>query len=160
MAKIKTLTGTPPAFDLDITMLELDGSDAEIGFKCLGRTLRDWHPVAVKRITDDANHMIEAAEARETEAAKKEAPQPEPAAKAKAKAKSKRLEVNAAEMQEAVEKNLSRSAEIIREVATGWDLDDEFSDENIKLMCATYPGVHQRLWEKYDARIRGDRLGK
>jgi hypothetical protein len=52
-----------------------------------------------------------------------------------------------------------QTTEIIREVATGWDLDDEFTDANIAQLCSRFPGVHQKLWQAYDARIRGDRLG-
>lgn len=159
MAKIKSLVGNPPDFHLPITMQELDGSDAEFIFKCKGRTLRDWHPIAVKRMTADANAMLEAAEARAAADAKSDEPATDSAPKVKSKAKTKRLEVTDAQMQEAVEKGLAGTTEIIREVACGWDLDDEFTDENIALMCSRYPGVHQRLWGQYDARIRGNRLG-
>lgn len=156
MAKIKSLVGAPPEFHLPIALKDLDGSDAEVIFKCVGRTLRDWHPLAIKRITDDANAMLEVEEAREGLEVKSD----EPAAAApKRKAKAKRFKVSGEELQQSIEKGLVQTTEIIREVATGWDLDDEFTDANIAQLCSRFPGVHQRLWQAYDARIRGDRLG-
>lgn len=161
MAKVKSLVGNPADFHLPITMQELDGTDAEFVFTCKGRTLRDWHPLSVKRMTADANAMLDAVEAREAAEAKNDEPAVDdvPKPKSKAKAKTKRIEVTDAQLQESVDKGLARTTEIIREVASGWDLDDEFNDENIGLMCSRYPGVHQRLWEQYDARVRGNRLG-
>ncbi|MPS98609.1 MAG: hypothetical protein E2581_08925 [Pseudomonas sp.] len=156
MAKIKSLVGAPPEFHLPIALKDLDGSDAEVIFKCVGRTLRDWHPLAIKRITDDANAMLEVEEAREALEAKSD----EPAAAApKRKTKATRFEISDEDLQQSIDKGLVQTTEIIREVATGWDLDDEFTDANIALLCSRFPGVHQKLWQAYDARIRGDRLG-
>jgi hypothetical protein len=156
MAKIKSLVGAPPEFHLPIALKDLDGSDAEVIFKCQGRTLRDWHPLAIKRITDDANAMLEVEEARDGLEAKSD----EPAAGApKRKTKAKRFEVTGEELQQSIDKGLVQTTEIIREVATGWDLDDEFTDANLAQLCSRFPGVHQKLWQAYDARIRGDRLG-
>lgn len=151
--KIKTLSGAPADFHIPITVQELDGSEAEIIFTCKGRTLKDWHPVFVQQLTDDANNMIEAAETQEAAKTASET-------KKKGEAKpQKRLEFNAAELEEAVQKGLSRAIEIIRKVAGGWDLEDEFSDANLEALTSRYPGVHQALWAKYDERIRGNRLG-
>lgn len=156
MAKIKSLVGAPPEFHLPVALKDLDGSDAEVIFKCVGRTLRDWHPLAIKRITDDANAMLEVEEAREGPEVKSD----EPATAApKRKTKAKRFEVSGEELQQSIDKGLVQTTEIIREVADGWDLDDEFTDANIALLCSRFPGVHQKLWQAYDARIRGDRLG-
>lgn len=157
MAKIKSLVGAPPEFHLPIALKDLDGSDAEVIFKCVGRTLRDWHPLAIKRITDDANAMLEVEEAREGLEAKSD--EPAAAAPQKRKTKAKRFEVSDEDLQQSIDKGLVQTTEIIREVATGWDLDDEFTEPNIALLCSRFPGVHQKLWQAYDARIRGDRLG-
>lgn len=163
MAKIKSLVGAPPEFHLPIALKDLDGSDAEVIFKCQGRTLRDWHPLSVKRIADDGNAMAEVADAyAEAEAAaeKVEADQEAaPKPKSRARAKPKRYEVSEEKVQAEIDKGLARTADIIREVATGWDLDDEFTDANIANLCSRFPGVHQKLWQAYDDRIRGDRLG-
>lgn len=164
MAKIKSLVGAPPEFHLPIALKDLDGSDAEVIFKCVGRTLQDWHPLSVKRLTDDGNAMAEVAEAyaaeAEAEAEKVEATEEAgPKRKSRAEAKSKLHEFSEEKAQAEINKGLARMAEIVREVATGWDLDDEFTDANIALLCSRFPGVHQKLWQAYDARIRGDRLG-
>lgn len=160
MAKIKSLSGAPADFHIPVTVHELDGTGAEIIFTFKGRTLRDWHPMALKRMTEDANMMIDAAEEREklAEATVGEAEAEEGQAKRK-KTKHKRLEYKEKEAHDVMQKGLARSAEIIQEVAIGWDLEDEFNEDNLKTLCARYPGVHQRAWEKYDARIRGNRLG-
>ena len=161
MAKIKTLSGAPADFHIPITVHELDGSEAEIIFTLKGRTLRDWHPMAVKRMTEDANMMIDAAEERDklTEAMGDGDGGEDAQPKRKKAAKTKRLEFKEQEAQDVLQKGLARSAEIVLEVAVGWDLEDEFNAENLKVLCSRYPGVHQQLWEKYDARIRGNRLG-
>lgn len=157
MAKIKSLSGNPADFHVPVVMKELDGkTDAEFIFTCKGRTLRDWHPMAVKRMADDANAMLDAAEAQKA-AEEKDAEETAPAKKTKAK--SARIKVTEADANKAIDEGLKRMVEIVRAVATGWDLDDEFSDENIEQACSMYPGIHQELWRKYDERIRGNRSG-
>lgn len=159
MAKIKSLSGAPADFHIPITVRELDGSESEIIFAFKGRTLSDWHPMAIKRMTEDANAMIDAAEEREKLEGQAADTPDEAEEKPKRKTKAKRLEYKEDEMTAAVQKGLARSAGILLEIAVGWDLEDEFTAENLQLLCSRYPGVHQQAWEKYDARIRGNRLG-
>lgn len=160
--KIKSLSGNPADFHLPIIARALDGTEMEVIFTFKGRTLKDWHPIATKRMTDDANHMIAATEEREDlgkqiQIAETDA---EPAEGApKRKKKSKRIEFDESKANEAIDRNLRRSVEIIREVAAGWDLDDDFTDENLESLCSRYPGIHQEAWGKYDSRVRGNRLG-
>lgn len=160
--KIKSLTGNPADFHLPITARDLDGTEVEVIFTFKGRTLRDWHPVATKRMTDDANRMISASEEREDlekqiQIAETDA---EPAEGAtKRKKKTKRIDFDESKANEAIDTNLRRSVEIIREVASGWDLDDDFTDENLESLCSRFPGIHQEVWGKYDSRVRGNRLG-
>ena len=159
MAKIKSLSGAPEDFHIPITVRELDGTESEIIFTFKGRTLREWHPMAVKRMTEDANAMIDAAEEREKLEGKAADTPDDAEEKPKRKTKAKRLEYKEDEMAAAVQKGLARAADILNSIAVGWDLEDEFNAENLQLLCSRYPGVHQSAWEKYDARIRGNRLG-
>lgn len=160
--KIKSLSGNPADFHLPITARDLDGTEVEVIFTFKGRTLRDWHPLATKRLTDDANHMIAAAEEREdvekqVQITESDADPAE--GTTKRKKKSKRIDFDEAKANESISSNLRRAVEIIREVATGWDLDDEFTDENLESLCSRYPGIHQEAWGKYNERVRGNRLG-
>lgn len=161
MAKIKTLSGAPADFHLPITVKELDGTENEIIFKMKGRTLREWHPVATKRMTEDANNIIAAAEEREAAEAKLKAASESQADAQEDDAPKKlsRIEYDEDAANDVIQKGLGRATEIIMEVASGWDLDDEFSDENLATLCSRYPGVHQQIWEKYNERVRGNRLG-
>lgn len=143
MAKLTKLAGAPANFPLEVEVQDLSGSPVEVGFICIGQTLRDWHPVAVRRAADDANHALDAAAT----------------VKAQTDDGGERLVVNEADVAAGLDKGMQRMVAIIREVANGWDLEDEFSDENIAVLCSKFPGVHQLLWVKYDRRIRGDRLG-
>jgi hypothetical protein len=48
---------------------------------------------------------------------------------------------------------------VFREIVAGWDLDDEFSDENIRRLCDNYAGAGFAVLEKYLNEIRGARRG-
>lgn len=168
MAKIKTLTGNPADFPLPIKVHELDGTEAEIILTFKGRTLRDWHPIAVKQMTDDANNLLAAENAQQEarESSEAGANGAESAADEEAKRKPRKkseklkpMEFDPAAVEETMKTGLKRSTDVIRLLANGWDLDIEFSDANIELLCTTYPGVHQTAWAEYDRRIRGNRLG-
>lgn len=148
MAKLINLDEAPENFELTITTKNLKGADVEIPFTCIGRTLRDWHPIAVRRMAEDANQSIDAAEKAKTgdgQTSAEETP--------------RRVVVSDTEVQEGIERGLGRMSEIITEVAVGWGLSNEYSADNLAKLCSKFPGVHQQLWERYDARIRGDRLG-
>ncbi|MDR0215616.1 MAG: phage tail assembly chaperone [Comamonas sp.] len=143
MAKLTTLAGAPADFPLEVQVQDLSGAPVDVGFICIGRTLSDWHPIAVHRAADDANHALDAAAT----------------VKARSDTGQERLVINEAEVQEGLDKGFGRMIQIIREASNGWDLADEFSDANIAVLCSKFPGIHQSLWAKYDRRIRGDRLG-
>jgi hypothetical protein len=147
--KLKTLSGDPEDFFIPITVVNLSGKELEIIFKCQGRTLKDWHPIFAQQLTDDANNIIDAETAKDEAKAEDDTK----------KKKQKRLEFNSAELDEAVNKGLGKTVAIIRKVAVGWDLEDEFSDVKLEELSAKFPGTHQKLWAEYDSRIRGNRLG-
>lgn len=161
--KLKTLTGKPADFALTVTSKTLDGVDVEITFTAIGRTLREWHPIYVKRLSEEANANIEAAETAEAaeaaevaaaEAAAESAPVKDTP---KRKKKRKKLEYNATETASKVEDALQRGADLVREFASGWDLELDFTDENIKNLIAQYPGVQQEAHQKYNQTLIGHR---
>lgn len=143
MTKLTTLTGAPADFPLEVEVRDLSGVPFDITFICHGRTLRDWHPVAIRRAADDANHALASAEI----------------VKSKEVSGNDRLIVDEADVQSSLDKGLERMVSIILEVAQGWDLEDDFNAAGIAQLCSKFPGVHQALWAKYDQRVRGDRLG-
>lgn len=149
MAKLINLDEAPENFELTITTKNLKGADVEISFTCRGRTLRDWHPIAIRRMAEDANQSIDAAEKA------KDGNGPAPADETPRR----RVVVSDVEVQEGIERGLGQMSEIIGEVAVGWGLSNEYNAANLATLCSKFPGVHQQLWAKYDARIRGDRLG-
>jgi len=148
MAKLKTLAGAPANFPLTIETQDLAGNDVEITFTAIGRTLRDWHPIYIKRVTDEANASIENAEKAQADAE---------AAAGKAKRKAKPVAFNEAEVQNNMEKALQTAVGLVREVACGWELDDEFTDDAIKDLISKYPGIQQVAHQKYHDAISGNR---
>lgn len=48
---------------------------------------------------------------------------------------------------------------VFREIVAGWDLDDEFCDENIRRLCDNYAGAGYAVLNKYLSEIRGARQG-
>lgn len=151
--KLKTLIGKPADFTLNVKAQELDGSEVEIPFVCIGRTTLDWQPVALARLEKDANALIDAEEKIDAE---KEKAASEEGADAKPK-KRQRVKIPHAEIAKNTEKGLVEAVAMVREVASGWELEYDFTDENIRLAIVRFPGVQTRLWQEYDARVKGNR---
>lgn len=149
--KLATLS-KPADFPLAITVQELDGSEVQIPFTCIGRTTLDWQPIALARLEKDANALIDQEEKLQAEQEKTAAAAPEDKPK-----KRQRIKIPHAEIAKTTEKGLAEAVAMVREVAGGWGLEIEFSDENIRKAIALYPGVQAKLWQEYDARIKGNR---
>lgn len=149
--QLKTLKGAPPSFPITVTTKDLSGQDVEITFTAIGRTLRDWHPIYMKRLADEANANIAAQEKAKAAvgAADDERADNEPA---------EPVVYNADEVSANIEDALKRGAALVREVATGWALDVEFADAAITDLIAQYPGVQQVLHQQYHQTIMGHRV--
>ncbi|MDH5858990.1 phage tail assembly chaperone [Lampropedia aestuarii] len=157
MAKLKTLQGAPKDFDLPVSLDNLDGSQSEIIFKCIGRTLRDWQPLYLQRLAGEVNAKIDAQDKLDQQA---QAPE-EGAKKSKKKeatSEAKRIAINEEEIRETLESSLNSPVEIIQEVARGWDLEDDFTSDNLKELINRYPGVQAKLFQQYHERILGNRV--
>lgn len=50
-------------------------------------------------------------------------------------------------------------AEILLECVKAWDLDDEFSAENVKRLCEAYPGAGGVIVSRYIVELSGIRQG-
>lgn len=150
MAKLKTLAGNPPDFPFTVTMQNLNGEDIEIGFTGIGRTLVDWMPIFSKRATDEANSTIAAIDEQEEER-KKFAEQDSKGEKRKP------IKFNKADIDKKMQEGVAKGVALIREVAKGWDLDDEFNDANLAKLIAQFPGAQQKAHEQYHQRILGNR---
>ena len=48
-------------------------------------------------------------------------------------------------------------AETLIDCVVGWDLDDEFTPQNVKLFCNNYPGAAYAIVTDYMAELRGHR---
>lgn len=46
----------------------------------------------------------------------------------------------------------------VKAVATGWELDDEFTDENIAKLCSNYAGAGFAIVQTYLDELRGARV--
>ncbi|GGA05586.1 phage tail assembly chaperone [Dyella caseinilytica] len=46
---------------------------------------------------------------------------------------------------------------IVQDMAAGWDLDDEFTPDNIATLCDNYPGAGGAILDAYLAELRGAR---
>ena len=154
--KLTTLA-KPADFPLEIKTVNLAGEEVTITFTGIGRTLRDWMPVALKRLETEANERLDAEEKRQELMAGTDKPEAEADAKSSKPKKVKRITLNAADAVKGQEEALDKAAAKVREFALGWDLEEEFSDANIKELIVMFPGIQGDGWEQYDARIKGAR---
>lgn len=152
--KLTTL-GKPADFSLPITVQELDGTDVQIPFIGIGRTTLEWQPITLARIERESKALLEREEKLEAEKAK--ATETPKADEAKKPAKRKQFAIPHAEIAKTTEQGFQAAVDSIREVASGWELEDDFTDENIKAAVARFPGLQAKLWQEYDARIKGNR---
>lgn len=53
----------------------------------------------------------------------------------------------------------SEDVEVITEIATGWDLDDAFNEDNVAKLTQNYIGSARAILEKYISENSGARLG-
>ena len=119
---------------------------------------------AVKALFDAARADAEA----EYAAAQKKAKKP---AKAKAEAELSEEDAEAAKesailalikpVKDSTIKKLvvEKASAMIARIATGWDLDDEFSPASLALMCNKYQGAHEAVFAAYNEKLEGRRLG-
>ena len=47
--------------------------------------------------------------------------------------------------------------DLIKDMASGWELDDEFNDANIAMLCQNYAGAAFAIFETYLEELRGAR---
>ena len=145
--KLTTL-GKPANFNLPIKAIDLAGEDVTVIFTGIGRTLRDWMPISLKRTEAEINARLDAEEkAREAIADKPKKPG----------AKAKRVSLDLKEVEAGQEDALDKAVAKVREFACGWDLEEEFTDANIKELIVMFPGIQGDAWSEYDARIKGNR---
>ena len=61
------------------------------------------------------------------------------------------------EFYESEEKAPKGNVDFIRFMAEGWDLDEEFTDENISWLCSHYPSFVMAFPQTYMAALAGHR---
>jgi hypothetical protein len=154
--KLTALT-KPADFPLEIKTHNLSGDEVTVPFIGIGRTLKDWMPIFIKRIEAEANERIDAAEKQQEMLAAAKPEADTEAAPAKPK-KAKRVKLDTAEAQKGQDEALTKAVAKVREFASGWELEDEFTDENIKQLILMFPGIQGDAWEQYDQRIKGNRV--
>jgi|GEM_PF-6148580 len=54
---------------------------------------------------------------------------------------------------------VSNAAQMILNIATGWDLDDAFTQKVLEKMCNKYQGAHSAIFAAYNEKLEGRRLG-
>lgn len=54
---------------------------------------------------------------------------------------------------------VEKASGMIARIATGWDLDEEFSPASLALMCNKYQGAHEAVFAAYNEKLEGRRLG-
>ena len=158
--QIVSLKEKPADFEFAVVMKNLQGEDVEIPFIGVGRTLKDWMPIKLKRLEEEGNAHLEMVEKQQKirEDAESDAEKAEGKSTAE-KSKPKRITLDPAEIDKGINEGLAKGVAKVREFASGWGLDDDFTDENIADLIARYPGVQGLGWNNYDDRIYGNRLG-
>lgn len=64
----------------------------------------------------------------------------------------------ASEIQELYQRENNKDVDFIKEIACGWDLEDEFNDENVQLLVDYYPGSALALMGSYLGALAGQRV--
>lgn len=54
--------------------------------------------------------------------------------------------------------NKKTDLSMLKEIVLGWELDDEFNDENITKLCENYAGAAYAIFETYLEELRGARV--
>lgn len=62
------------------------------------------------------------------------------------------------EIQELYQRETMRDAEFITEIATGWDLEEEFNEENAAALVEYYPAAALSLMGSYLGALAGQRV--
>lgn len=64
----------------------------------------------------------------------------------------------ASEIQELYQKEGIKDPEFIMNIAVGWDLEEEFNEENAQLLVDYYPGAALALMSSYLSALAGQRV--
>lgn len=172
MAKL-VIGSAPATFPLSVEVQTPNGP-ATVEFTAKHLLATEWAEMretnteeinaAVKALFDAARADAEA----EYAAAQKKAKKP---AKAKSEAELSEEDAEAAKeaailalikpVKNSVIKQLvvDKAAAMIAKIATGWDLDDEFGPQALALMCNKYQGAHEAVFDAYNNKLEGRRLG-
>lgn len=143
-SSLKTLGDQVPTFELPVAFKRLDGSEFSITFHAKGMRKTEW--AAVKDAFRKNIADVEAAKTgAEGDAPATEAEAPAPAA-----------EFSLAKV---VGEGLARSADLVTEFATGWELTDPFGVETLADLEDRFGGSLNRIVEAYDAATFQGRLG-
>lgn len=132
MAKI-VLGKRPEHFNLPVTINLLEGGTATINLKAKTRSRTEFSALQ-DEVAEAARGRVEAAKA-DTEGDK------------------------TPKWSDLVGRSIDADAGFIVKLADGWDLDDDFTKENVMQLIDTFGGAAQKIVDGYQAAIVEGRLG-
>ncbi|WP_225784256.1 phage tail assembly chaperone [Xenophilus sp. Marseille-Q4582] len=130
MAKV-VLNKRPETFNLRVTVQQLDGQDGTVNLKARNRTRTELAKLKDEYLAEVQATIDAAGNADEQK-------------------------VTWAEL---VGRGVESDAGFVMRIAEGWDLDDEFSKENVIRLIDGFGGAGKKIISGYEAAIHDGRLG-
>lgn len=172
MAKL-IISDAPDSFPLTVEIQTPNGP-ATVEFTARHLLATEWQEMREAN-TEEVNSAVKAMfdTARAEAEAEYAAAQKKPKKPAKAKAEAGQSEEDAEAVKEAailalikpvkesaIKKMIvEKASAMIAKIATGWDLDEEFNQASLALMCNKYQGAHGAVFAAYNETLEGLRLG-
>ena len=150
--RIKSIAAPTGTFPVEVTVTSLSGGSGTITFDCMARTQTAWS----RERGDLYAKAIARQKARE---AKAEASTAKAASGGEdgAETTAAEAEFDPKQLEKMFSERIAGDAEMVLQVAKGWDLEDDFTLANITALEDTYPGAINDLVNNYSAKIHGAR---
>jgi hypothetical protein len=170
---LKRLGSQAPEFDMPVDIQKLDGTPARLTLRCKALKKTEWAGIKDARQREAIEATLNAKVAADTNAQEKPASE-ENATKGKAKAKAPAAETpkDASALREvvlrtfdentltsAVNDALKTDASLVLKFAIGWDLEDEFSVENLQALENEFAGSLEAAANAYNLAVFHGRVG-
>lgn len=149
-ASLRTLGNRAATFTMPVTVNTVDGSPIKLTLTCKALRKTEW-----AKLRDDRQRAAMEAvlsPAPEAEGGATESAERSPVADALAAIAKRGHEAN-------VRDGLARDAETILSFATGWDLEDDFTQENLQALEDEFGGALMAVLHAYDTAIYQGRVG-
>lgn len=149
--RLKSIAAPTGTFPVEITVRDLCGVEGTIVFDCFARTQTGWS-------RERGELFAQATERQKSREAKAKAAKAARGGEG-ADEDEGAPDIDPAQLEQVFSERIRGDASMVLKVAKGWELDDDFTLEQISALEDTYPGAINDLLNKYSEKIHGARLG-